>query len=55
MLAELSCPRSIEGEQFAGFHERIVILKSGDSGLFDANKIIAESVEQDYDICVTRK
>ena len=52
--AELSCPLSIEGNQFYGFSERIFILKRGE---WDALNVVEddEVPPQVFDIPVTRK
>lgn len=52
--AELSCPRSIIGNQFLGFRERIFIVQRGE---WDAVNIKEDdtSPSQDFEITVTRK
>jgi hypothetical protein len=53
IVAELCCPRSVEGDQFSGFHERIFILQSGEWGGFDLSKF--EPRSPDIDVIVSRK
>ncbi|HEX5369420.1 MAG TPA: hypothetical protein VFY10_08410 [Dehalococcoidia bacterium] len=53
IVAELSCPRAVEGDQFKGFHERIFIIAPGEWGGFDLSKFEPEG--QDFDVVVTRK
>jgi len=57
VMAELSCPKSIDCKQFNGFHERIFIVKSGDwnnpNGLGSHDD---DSFDvQDFEISISRK
>lgn len=54
ITAELSSPRSIEGGQFSGFHERIFIVNPGD---LDAIELFDDGDDegQDFDVIVTSK
>jgi hypothetical protein len=53
ITCELSCPKSVEGDQFKGFHERIFIIGGGEWGGFDLSKFEPEG--QGFDVVVTRK
>lgn len=53
--AELSRPKSIEGKQFDGFHERIYIIKAGEWAEVMPRRDSEELETQDFEIAVTRK
>jgi hypothetical protein len=52
--AELSCPKGISEEQFAGFHERILLVKKGE---WDAPETPANDgdLAAEYEVPVSRK
>jgi hypothetical protein len=52
--AEFSCPKAVNEEQFDGFHERILIVRSGE---WDAPDPLADDEDPpgDYEVNVTRK
>lgn len=51
--AELSCPKQIENKQFAGFHERILLVQKGDWGGIDIGTDDSSSL--DFEVPVSRK
>lgn len=55
LTSELSSPRSIEGGQFNGFHERIFIINPGDIEQFDILGDAADEIIPDFDVVVTSK
>ena len=58
VMAELSCPRAIDGGQFSGFVERIFLVKSGDwKNISNDNSFNTDEDvnEQDFQINVSRK
>lgn len=54
ITSELSSPRSIEGGQFNGFHERIFIINPGDIDQVDFVND-PDGDDQDFDVIVTSK
>ncbi|WP_426031844.1 hypothetical protein [Caulobacter sp. DWP3-1-3b2] len=51
--AELSCPQAINGEQFDGFHERILLIQKGE---WDSPDALADDTPSiDFEVSVTRK
>lgn len=52
--AELSCPKAIDEEQYAGFHERILLVQAGE---WDAPAPLSDDGEPpaDYEVNVSRK
>jgi hypothetical protein len=55
VLAELSRPSAVEGGQFAGFLERIFILRHNEWNPITPSKKVDYPLFQDFDISVTRK
>lgn len=51
--AELSFPKAIEGDQFHGFNERIILLEAGEWGGIDLTTDDASAPE--FEVAVTRK
>ncbi|GAA5055193.1 hypothetical protein GCM10023208_18810 [Erythrobacter westpacificensis] len=52
--AEFSCPKAISDEQYAGFHERILLVQDGEWDKPDPQSVDGEP-PADYEVTVTRK